>query len=83
MVNRDTVFYLVLNALEDQEFACDIDLLREYIIVNNFEGEEIGVIYFGERVIFDPCSSYGDAIDYVSLIIETVLSTVRWLNCNA
>lgn len=83
MVNRDTVFDLVLNGLEDQEFACDIDLLREYIIVNNFEGEEIGVIHFGERVTFDPCSSYGDAIDYVSLIIETVLSTVRWLNCNA
>ena len=83
MVNRDTVFDLVLNGLEDKEFACDIDLLREYIIVNNFEGEEIGVIHFGERVTFDPCSSYGDAIDYVSLIIETVLSTVRWLNCNA
>ena len=83
MVNRETVFDLVLNALEDQEFDCDADLLREYINVNNFEGEEIGVIYFLEEVIFNPCSSYGDAIDYVHLIIETVLSTVRWLNCNA
>lgn len=83
MVNRETVFDLVLNALEDQEFDCDVDLLREYITVNNFEGEEIGVIYFGERVIFEPQSSYGDAIDYVQLIIETVLSTVRWLNRNA
>jgi len=83
MVNRDCVFYLVLNALEDQEFDCDVDLLREYISVNNFEGEEIGIIHFGEGVTFDPHSSYGDAIDYVHLIIETVLSTVRWLNRNA
>lgn len=83
MVNRETVLDLVLNALEDQEFDCDVDLLREHISVNNFEGEEIGIIYFGEQVTFDPCSSYGDTIDYVHLIIETVLSTVRWLNCNA
>lgn len=83
MVNRESVFDLVLNALEDQEFDCDVDLLREYISVNNFEGEEIGIIHFGEQVTFDPCPSYGDAIDYVSLIIETVLSTVRWLNRNA
>lgn len=83
MVNCETVFDLVLNALEDQEFVCDVNLLREYIVVNSFEGEEIGVIHFGEEVTFDPCSSYGDAIDYVLLIIETVLSTVRWLNHNA
>lgn len=83
MVNCETVFDLVLNALEDQDFDCDVDLLREYISVNNFEGEEIGIIHFGEEVTFDPCSSYGDAIDYVLLIIETVLSTVRWLNRNA
>nr|DAT31723.1 MAG TPA: hypothetical protein [Caudoviricetes sp.] len=83
MFNREIVFDLVLNALEDQEFYCDADLLREYITVNNFEGEEIGVIHFGEEVTFDPCSSYGDTIDYVYLIIETVLSTVRWLNRNA
>ena len=73
----------MLYVLEDQGFDCDVDLLREYIIVNNFEGEEIGIIHFGEEVTFDPHSSYGDAIDYVYLIIETVLSTVRWLNCNA
>lgn len=60
-----------------------LDLLREHITVNNFEGEEIGIIYFGEQITFDPRSSYGDAIDYVYLIIETVLSTVRWLNSNA
>lgn len=83
MVNCETVFDLVLNALEDQEFDCDVDLLREYISVNNFEGEEIGIVHFGERITFDPCSSYGDTIDYVHLIIETVLSTVRWLNRNA
>ena len=83
MVNCESVFDLVLNALEDQEFDCDVDLLREYIVVNSFEGDEIGVIHFGEEVTFDPCSSYGDAIDYVLLIIETVLSTVRWLNHNA
>lgn len=83
MINCETVFDLVLNALEDQEFGCDVDLSREYIVVNTFEGEEIGVIHFGGQVTFDPCSSYGDAIDYVSLIIETVLTTVRWLNCNA
>lgn len=83
MVNCETVFDLVLNALEDQDFDCDVDLLREYISVNNFEGEEIGIIHFGEEVTFDPSSSYGDAIDYVLLIIETVLSTVRWLNRNA
>lgn len=83
MDNCETVFDLVLNALEDQEFKCDADLLREHITVNTFEGEEIGIIHFGEEVTFDPCSSYGDAIDYVSLIIETVLSTVRWLNRNA
>lgn len=83
MVNCETVFDLVLNVLEDQEFDCDVDLLREYISVNNFEGEEIGIVHFGERITFDPCSSYGDAIDYVHLIIEIVLSTVRWLNRNA
>lgn len=83
MVNSESVFDLVLNALEDQEFDCDVDLLREHIVVNSFEGDEIGVIHFGEEVTFDPCSSYGDAIDYVLLIIETVLSTVRWLNSNA
>nr|DAK39695.1 MAG TPA: hypothetical protein [Caudoviricetes sp.] len=83
MINFETIFDLVLNALEDHEFDCDVDLLREYIIVNNFEGEEIGIIHFGEQITFNPCSSYGDAIDYVCLIIETVLSTVRWLNCNA
>ena len=83
MVNRETVFDLVLNALEDQGFDCDVDLLREYISVNNFEGEEIGIIHFGEQVTFDPYSSYGDVIDYVFLIIETVLSTVRWLNRDA
>jgi hypothetical protein len=83
MFNCESVFYLVLNALEDQEFDCDVDLLREYIVVNSFEGDEVGVIHFGEEVTFDPCSSYGDAIDYVLLIIETVLSTVRWLNRNA
>lgn len=83
MVNCESVFDLVLNALEDQEFDCDVDLLREYIVVNSFEGDEIGVIHFGEEVTFDPCSSHGDAIDYVLLIIETVLSTVRWLNRNA
>lgn len=77
------VFYLILNALEDQLFDCDVDLLREYIIVNSYEGDEIGVIYFEEKIAFDPHSSNGDAIDYVHLIIETVLSTVRWLNCNA
>lgn len=83
MISCEIVFDLMLNALEDQEFDCGADLLREYIVVNNFEGEEIGVIHFGEGVTFDPCSSYGDAIDYVLLIIETVLSTVRWLNRNA
>lgn len=83
MINCETVFDLVLNALEDQKFDCDVDPLREYINVNNFEGEEIGIIHFGEHVSFDPHSSYGDAIDYVLLIIETVLSTVRWLNRNA
>lgn len=83
MVNRETVFDLVLNALEDQEFDCGADLLREYIVVNSFEGEEIGIIHFGEQVTFDSYSSYFDAIDYVHLIIETVLSTVRWLNRNA
>lgn len=83
MVNSENVFDLVLNALEDQEFDCDVDLLREYIVVNSFEGEEIGIIHFGEGATFDSRSSYGDAIDYVLLIIETVLSTVRWLNRNA
>lgn len=83
MVSCEIIFDLVLNALEDQEFNCDVDLLREYISVNNFEGEEIGVIHFGDQITFDPCSSYGDAIDYVYLIIETVLSTVRWLKRNA
>lgn len=83
MINSEVVFDLMLNAFEDQEFDCKVDLLREYISVNNFEGEEIGVIHFGEQVTFDPYSSYGDAIDYVMLIIETVLSTVRWLNHNA
>lgn len=83
MVDRETVFDLVLNALEDQEFDCYVDLLREYICVNSFEGEEIGIIHFGEHVSFDPCSSNGDAIDYVCLIIETVLATVRWFDRNA
>ena len=83
MLSQEIIFDLILNVLEDQDFDCDADLLREYITVNNFEGEEIGVIHFGEHITFDTCSSYGDAIDYVSLIIETVLSTVRWLNRNA
>lgn len=84
MVNCETVFDLVLNALEYQEFDCDVDPLREHIVVNSFEGDEIGVIYFEDEITFNPCSSsYGDAIDYVSLIMETVLSTVRWLNRNA
>lgn len=41
MVNRDCVFDLVLNALEDQEFECDADLLREYISVNNLKGRRL------------------------------------------
>lgn len=36
MVNCESVFDLVLNGLEDQEFDCDVDLLREYIVVNSF-----------------------------------------------
>lgn len=83
MGKRDNVFDLVLCALEDQEFNCDADLLREYITVSTFEGEEIGVIYFGEFVDFSPHSSYADAIDYIYLIIETVLSVVRWMDRNA
>lgn len=33
MINFETIFDHVLNALEDHEFDCDVDLLREYITV--------------------------------------------------